>query len=105
MPSQASMGDGTNSARPGAAGPSRPRLGGMSFQTRIFLANATVLAAAVLALALSPVTVSDPVARGDVEVAEPTVALNEIIPMVERGHVKGSSPARVSSRQSPSAHW
>jgi two-component system sensor histidine kinase UhpB len=62
MPPQASMKDATNSARLGAAEPPRPPLGGMSLQTRVFLVNATVLAAAVLALAVSPVTVSDPVA-------------------------------------------
>jgi two-component system sensor histidine kinase UhpB len=40
----------------------RPPLRGTSLVTRIFLVNAAVVAAAVVALALSPVTVSDPVA-------------------------------------------
>jgi two-component system, NarL family, sensor histidine kinase UhpB len=42
-------------------GAHRGRLSGMSLLTRIFLTNAAVLVAAVLVLALSPVTVSDPV--------------------------------------------
>jgi two-component system, NarL family, sensor histidine kinase UhpB len=46
---------------------SRP-LGGISLVTRVFLVNAAVLAAAVAALALSPVTVSDPVALQEVVV-------------------------------------
>ena len=61
MPSQALTRDDANPARLDAAGPSRWRPGGMSLLTRIFLVNATVLVAAVLALAVSPVTVSDPV--------------------------------------------
>lgn len=45
----------------------RPRRG-MSLLTRVFLLNAAVLVAAVVALALSPVTVSDPVALKEVVV-------------------------------------
>ncbi len=54
------MRDGSDAAKPDRPG-ARP-LGGISLVTRIFLVNAAVLAAAVLALVLSPVTVSDPVA-------------------------------------------
>jgi two-component system sensor histidine kinase UhpB len=50
-----------NATTPASPGRSRP-LGGISLATRVFLVNAAVLAAAVAALALSPVTVSDPVA-------------------------------------------
>jgi two-component system, NarL family, sensor histidine kinase UhpB len=61
-PTQGAMRDDSNAAKLDPAGGPRARLGRMSLLTRVFLVNAAVLAAAVLALALSPVTVSDPVA-------------------------------------------
>jgi two-component system sensor histidine kinase UhpB len=56
------MSDDRNAAKRDRTGARLPRLRGTSLVTRIFLVNAAVLVAAVVALALSPVTVSDPVA-------------------------------------------
>lgn len=60
--SQGAMTDDRNPAKPDRPGGRRAPLGRTSLVTRIFVVNAAVLAAAVVALALSPVTVSDPVA-------------------------------------------
>jgi two-component system, NarL family, sensor histidine kinase UhpB len=56
------MTDDRSAAKSDRPGARRALLGGISLVTRIFLVNAGVLVAAVVALALSPVTVSDPVA-------------------------------------------
>jgi two-component system, NarL family, sensor histidine kinase UhpB len=68
MPPQASTRDDAGSTTLDEAAPPRRRLGGMSLLTRVFLVNATVLVAAVAALAVSPVTVSDPVVLKEVVV-------------------------------------
>ena len=57
-------GDG-NAMKLHAPGARRARRLGTSLVTRIFIVNAAVLVAAVVALALSPVTVSDPVALAE----------------------------------------
>jgi two-component system sensor histidine kinase UhpB len=61
-PSQGAMTDDRSAAKPGRPGGRRAPLGAISLVTRIFVVNAAVLVGAVVALALSPVTVSDPVA-------------------------------------------
>jgi HAMP domain-containing protein len=62
VPAQDKIRDDRRAANADRPGPRRALLGGISLVTRIFLVKAAVLAAAVVALALSPVTVSDPVA-------------------------------------------
>jgi two-component system sensor histidine kinase UhpB len=62
MPLQGAMTDDRSAAKSDRTAARRGPLGGISLLTRTFLVNAAVLVAAVVALALSPVTVSDPVA-------------------------------------------
>jgi two-component system sensor histidine kinase UhpB len=61
-PQEPTMRDDRQRAKLTGPGAARARLTGMSLATRVFLTNAAVLTAAVVALAVSPVTVSDPVA-------------------------------------------
>jgi two-component system sensor histidine kinase UhpB len=65
LPALGAMTDDGNATKLRASGGRRARRGGTSLVTRIFLVNAAVLVAAVVALALSPVTVSDPVALAE----------------------------------------
>jgi two-component system sensor histidine kinase UhpB len=70
-----------DAATPGSGARSAP-LGGMSLVTRVFLVNAAVLAAAVVALAVSPVTVSDPVALQEAVVLVAGLTLLLIVNLV-----------------------
>lgn len=72
----------SNAEKLAPAGAPRPRLGRMSLLTRAFLANATVLVAAAVALILSPVTVSDPVALQEALVVVVGLALLLIVNLV-----------------------
>jgi two-component system, NarL family, sensor histidine kinase UhpB len=65
-----------------ASGARRKPRGGMSLVTRVFLVNAAVLAAAVVALAISPVTVSDPVALQEAVVLVAGLTLLLIVNLV-----------------------
>ena len=65
-----------------ASGAPRKPLGSMSLVTRVFVVNAAVLAAAVAALAISPVTVSDPVALQEAVVLVAGLTLLLIVNLV-----------------------
>ena len=75
------MGADSSATAPASPGRSRP-LGGTSLVTRVFLVNAAVLAAAVVALAVSPVTVSDPVALREAVVLVAGLTLLLIVNLV-----------------------
>jgi two-component system, NarL family, sensor histidine kinase UhpB len=67
-PSQGAMTVETRTAKPDRSVGRRAQLPGISLFTRVFVTNAAVLAAAVIFLALSPVTVSHPVGLREVVV-------------------------------------